>query len=249
MPVPKALERVGQIDLIAALPPGLYLFVTGQGLIAEQIGPGGLWQQMLAVSASLKDQPWSAVFVLFVAFLLGSLVRAIPLNITERLLPHAAAFPYALDLAKVFQVAQGRNDGDAPAIGADLTGENLQIVFNLWKDSLALRHPEAFLLCQAEEARSRFFAGMFWAGFAGLVFSIALGTSGAHTLALQQAFVSLVIVMCFGVGLPRVRKHEALFLFGIYLASRELVADADIIDMIRAKPRRPADGRKPTGGG
>ena len=80
-----------------------------------------------------------------------------------------------------------------------------------------MNSPEGFRLYQSFEARSRFFAGMFWAGLFGiagwvwLVIYSEMARDRWHLL-----IPSVILVIVFGSQFRRVRAQESLVLFSVY---------------------------------
>jgi hypothetical protein len=90
----------------------------------------------------------------------------------ERLtLPFRIEFPYSESLKKVLEdlaaarSASGFDPGKPPVIA----GKVEMSVFNYWQDTLCIGTRDAFTGYQTLEARTRFFAGMFWTGCIGIV--------------------------------------------------------------------------------
>jgi hypothetical protein len=101
---------------------------------------------------------------------------------------------------------------------------------------LCLRAPTGFTFYQSFEARSRFFAGMFWAGMAGIGGGLYLvGTVPRAPLsyapALQMIVVSVTLVLAFGFQLRRVREQEARVLVTLFAA------------LLQGEPGSAVDGR------
>ena len=87
--------------------------------------------------------------------------------------------------------------------------------------------PQAYAVCQTFEARSRFFAGMFWAGLVGAIAGTVL--SGIHLAgsdlwvhkpALQLIIISALMMLLFGRQLAGVRKQEASVVLFLYISYR-----------------------------
>jgi len=93
--------------------------------------------------------------------------------------------------------------------------------FNYWKDVLSFRAPEAFAFYQTFEMRSRFFAGMFWAGALGVlgaIYAVIEYRGGAMLWIGQLLALSAAMVVAFGLQLRRVRQQEARVLLTLFVA-------------------------------
>lgn len=229
MTVETGLKRVSSVDFFASLPAGFYTFLvlfTVLGASAEAT-QGSLWNRMEPLLGEVERHPALGILILFASYLLGSILRTPPVGTAERLVAwRRERFPYATSLLGDISILRE----EAAAAGIDptrlvtLQGGLSRVVFNYWKDVLAVRAPGALQYYEGFEARSRFFAGMFWAGVGGLVVSFWMlmpMTSFPFLSAIQLLVASAALAGTFGAGLRRVRRQEAGVLLALYCALRQ----------------------------
>jgi hypothetical protein len=222
-----SLAKISKIEFFACLPSGTYFFICLYLFFNIDTDKNGssqaLWSLVLELVASTSRNPTSVLGILFTAYLLGSILRAIPVSYAERMMQwKKSEFPYKenisalIDNATKYCEASGIKKDDLPLHDRDTTA----IIFNYWKDVLCVNSPNAFDNYREFEARTRFFAGMFLSGFAGIITSVAAFVKyGLHSPAVLYLFItSLIIAIVFGKGIKTVRKQEVSTLVGLYIA-------------------------------
>jgi hypothetical protein len=227
MPAEKIVSQVNESNLFAVFSPGLLIFTFVHAALRTNCGTASLWVVMQGLADHLQQRPAWIVFVLFAAYLLGSLVRTLPVALAERLLPpFTVAFPYP---AMLQQVRQALEDHAAAACLDVQRLPNLNKgvppeVYNYWKDALCLGTANGFEYFQSFETRMRFFTGMIWAGLAGLCSSgwIVLRCRMLTQPAAMALFVlAAVILLTFGWNFRRVRRQEARALLLLFIAYQQ----------------------------
>lgn len=226
MPAEKIVSQVNKSDLFAVFPPGFVIFTFVYAVYRTDRQTASLWVVLQGLADQLQQRPAWIVFVLFAAYLLGNLVRTIPVAFAERMLPpFTDEFPYPEVLRKV------RDTLAANAEAACLDTKHLPNlekgvplhVYNYWKDALCVGTAAGFDYFQTFETRMRFFTGMLWAGWTGLLGSLVIALRCqmlAHPAGLTMLLLALVILLTFGLNFRRVRRQEAralLLLFVAYL--------------------------------
>lgn len=210
------------------MPPGVFVFLVAYVCLSPSLsadGPTSLWERLLPLSRTLQENPPMIVGAVFGSYLFGSIIRSLPVRWADSVASFRRdEFPYPEMLARAVSIMQA----ECAACGIDprLLPKWTQLsagTFNYWKDVLCLRAPTAFSFYQSYEARSRFFAGMFWAGMAGVVGGLCLVVSArfgqtSYTPAFQLVVASLVLVVAFGFQLRRVREQEARVLVTLFAA-------------------------------
>ena len=236
MPASTTLSRIGRFEFFAILAPGLCLVaVVVLFLTACTTGPAtSAAQAVRDLSAQVKDQWPLGVTLLFFAYLVGNILRAIPVNIVDRvcgrlfkwtarkgydLVLYQKGFPYRPMLEE--QVSALQENGLLE--NACLPGEGTEhSTFNLWKLILCDRSPATFDYTQELEGRVRLFSGMIWAavpsgvlGLLGVLFGSVFKVVHPSWLPVMVgvAVVSLAFVALLGWRLRRVRAEEVLAVF------------------------------------
>jgi len=228
-------DRIEKIDFFAVLPAGFYvfvvLFIDYHAYLAPKAFSGGtIWNPILSLAENAGNKPVILALVLFVCYLLGSSLRALPVKWVEQVTPpFRVEFPYPTKLKKA--LAELKADEKALCFNSEkppCIGDAVEMsVFNYWKDTLCIEAHQAFAYYQTFEARTRFFAGMFWSGCIGVVGGIAvLRHTAANSLPDKSILLvlSLLIVAIFGSQFRRVREQEArvlLTLFAVHMQGRK----------------------------
>ena len=101
-----ALNRISGSDFFAILVPGSYIFftlyVTVLSFLEEEMM--SLWTMVEKLSVKLSESPVYILLILFIAYLMGSIFRAIPVGHAERMVPpFTSKFPYPSHLNHVIQ--------------------------------------------------------------------------------------------------------------------------------------------------
>lgn len=188
---------------------------------------------------------WILIFLVFVfIFLIGNLIRTIRVNRVDKMgdilfkrfikdswtkdLYHES-FPYPKMLEKIKEeLVQARLVEDFP-LPKDKRG--LHDLYNYWKTMICIDAPASFAFTQDLESRVRMFAGMFWAGVAGIVGSFLAIISfsfnqAAYTVwgvyILVMLGLSVTLMLAFGLNLKRVRGQEvsSVFLAFLYIQKK-----------------------------
>lgn len=242
MPGETALGRVNRYDFFAILGSGICVVGSFALLAAAllELSPNPSPLDTLKWLSSAIENHWAvAVGLLFLAFLIGNVLRALPVNLVdnwsrkcfERLRKrdkyHAAlwreAFPYAEMLELELEALKRNRRGLNFTIPPEGTRHSM---FNFWKAELCRENPSAFEFTQELEGRVRLFATMFWAallGFAaGAIMALwsALGAlvDGWGFVALLTLVLSGSICTVFGSQLRRVRGQEVAGVFVAYIS-------------------------------
>lgn len=214
------------MEFFAAIPPGFFIFIVSFVCLVNGTAAAtslSLWEHLLFLSTKIKENPPVIIFVLFAAYLLGSIIRSMPVQWAEAVASFGRSrFPFGPKLRGMLREIKDE------CAATNLRPESLPTVeklssstFNYWKDFLCARAPEAFLYYQSFEARSRFYTGMFWAGAVGIIGGgVTVLRSYMANLSLipgtQLCVVSLCLCLAFGTQLRRVREQEARVLLTLF---------------------------------
>jgi hypothetical protein len=222
------IARLTTVDFFAAIPSGMYVFLVAHATYSATTT--SLWQYLVEFAGVVQETPALAVLVLFGAFLFGSIIRSIPVDWADACttLGRGKSFPYVQRLRHMRDrliVERGVSNISEERL-PDPAGVS-RITFNYWKDFLCIEAPAAFSFYETFEARSRFFAGMFWAGVAGLGGAVIAKISSISSPSSQIAVLSLTLVAAFGLQLRRVRAQEASVLFTLIAVLRQKLAASE----------------------
>lgn len=225
------IGRLNSLEFFATIPPGLFILLVCHAVLSA----GGqhadsLWDYLVSLSDTLQQTPAAIVFLLFGAYLFGSIIRSLPVRWAEMVITRRLSkFPYL----ELLERAVIRMKSEAGA--TNVKPERLPVLdgfssegFNYWKDAICIHAPGAFAYYQTFEARTRFFTGMFWAGAVGVIGSIAMfaqtwRSDGYLAPSIELAVISIALVAAFGFQLRHVREEEARVLMTLYavLAQQE----------------------------
>lgn len=222
------ISRVGKIDFFAVLPSGTYSFVSIYIALGIDHGntapPETLWASLDPLIQLTHERPSIILLILFSAYLLGSVLRSVPVSFSEKMMcltgerfPYQESIKGIIDGIKCNPEASKINTEYIPDISKDM---NIQI-YNYWKDIVCIGSPEGFSNYQEFEARTRFFAGMFLAGLMGMLAALlALVIAGDifYMPAIYLLILSIILSATYGTNLRRVRIQEVTTLTGLYLA-------------------------------
>ena len=218
------MDRLARVEFFAVLPAGFLILVVicvvtdlSFSVHTEPVFLGDRLQHMVV---EVQDKPGMMLFVLFGAYLCGSVLRVLPVKWVERIIPpFKSVFPAT---EKIIEFRHVLRENPA-AFHHDLTDlpEVPEIipmaVFNHWKNLVCMNSSEGFRLYQSFEARSRFFAGMFWAGFFGIAGWVWLVVYSEMVQGRWHLLIpSVILVIVFGSQFRRVRAQESLVLFSVY---------------------------------
>jgi hypothetical protein len=246
MPAATALSKIGRFDFFAILAPGLYLTAIASLFMAALIrGPGQNWTEALNNLSNLIKLHWPLSIVLFFfSYLLGNILRAIPVNIVDRICGpifkktarnhHDRAlyrdnFPYLPMLRQ--QLLDLQANGLLKRSGLP-DSSSAHTTFNLWKMMLCHRAPAMFDYIQDLEGRVRLFSGIIWSALLSSFLAavgVILSTCPKHPfnsswlpIMIIIAVLSLMTAGLLGWRLRHVRGEEV---YGVYHAVVSLMAE------------------------
>ena len=218
------------MEFFAVLPGGLYsllaIYCSVFSPIDSAIDQNNIWEHLRPLVSELRKEPVTIILVLFFSYILGSIIRAFPVDWSEHLIPNfRVQFPFTENLKrnlvdfKNYSEALNLNEEKLPKLERDIIPPS---VYNHWKDILSMNSENGFEHYQSFETRSRYFASMLWAGYIGVGSSIYFGYEALKyscylpplTLFVLSTFISLA----YGFQLRRVRKVEAKVLLSLYVA-------------------------------
>ncbi len=216
-------------EFLSVLPPGLFVLTAAFAAANVQSSQQTLWAFLSNFAVQIQNAPLLLLFLLLGSYLLGSVLRALPVNWVERLVPpFGVQFPYPTvieDVLKTFLQNQSLTGHDVTSIPS-INGQLPMHVFNFWKDVLCVSSPGAFEYYQTFETRVRLFAGLTWASSVGVlcagVAAVRLETVSSP-LALAIFLLSAMMLVAFGLNFRRVRRQEVRVLFMLYVATNHLV--------------------------
>lgn len=222
------ISKFGKIDFFAVLPSGTYTFLSLYFLLGldhqQRDVHESLWSSLEPLVHLTHDKPPVIILILFSAYILGSILRAVPVTNSENFIcSKEHRFPYERTVKKMFDSIKSNpqlTNIDSHVV-PDLSDGLPKHVYNCWKDIVCVCSPEGFAYYQEFEARTRFFAGMFLAGCIGIVcapLTLLLAGSIFYKPALLLFFVSLIITYLYGRNLQHVRMQEVTTLAGLFLA-------------------------------
>lgn len=230
MPANTIVGRVTRGEFFAVLAPGFFIFVVAYAAFnatgSATASPPSLWKVLEDLSSEVGKYPALLVFIIFGAYLLGSILRALPVGYVERMIPpFRTKFPHADRLREVRETLK-KHDKAAmidPHLLITLPDDDLPMhVYNYWKDVLAVCSPEGFQHYETFETRVRFFGGIFWAALFGIASSLYLTVQSPaffpHPTGGPLFIISAVLLLSFGSQFRRIRKQEAGALLMIFTA-------------------------------
>ncbi|HHM06263.1 MAG TPA: hypothetical protein ENJ19_11080 [Gammaproteobacteria bacterium] len=225
-----ALGKIGKIDFFAVLPSGTYILLSFYifviaGTDSQMQGGASLWAAFIPLVDLTHSKPTTLLLMLFSSYLLGSVLRALPVSFSEKAVnmffSDKEPFPYQSELDNFFSELKRNSriagiDGHTVPDGGNAITKR---VFNYWKHVICLHAPEAFVNYQEFEARTRFFSGMFLAGAIGAFVSLlCLVKALSYAPAWYLLVLSVLVALSYGLSVRRVRVQEATTLAGLYLA-------------------------------
>jgi hypothetical protein len=222
------ISKIGKIDFFAVLPSGTYTFLSLYLLLGldhtNRNVDESLWSSLEPLVQLTHDKPSVIILILFSAYILGSILRAVPVTSSETFIcSKKHKFPYERTVGEMFNSISNHSqltNVDKKFI-PDLSNGLPKHIYNCWKDIVCVCSPDGFAYYQEFEARTRFFAGMFLAGCLGIVcapLTLLMVQSIFYKPALYLFFVSLIITYLYGRNLQHVRMQEVTTLAGLYLA-------------------------------
>lgn len=228
MPARTIVGQFSKSEFFSVLPPGFYTFIVVFSCYAvsapQGARPSTLWMIFDALSAKIYSNPVLLIFVLFACYLFGSIFRTLPVYWAEMTVRFRNPnFPYSnvLSDALVELGSHAKATKHDSKKLPDLTQGVPMNVFNYWKNLLCLQSPEGFEYYQTFETRVRFFGGMIWSAWFGIlgsiyIFIVAVRSSWPIGAAILT--ISLVVLASFGLNFRRVRTQEAKALLLIFTA-------------------------------
>jgi hypothetical protein len=228
MPAQNIIGKFGKGEIFTVLPPGFYTFIvvyscyTVTGLPKNELT--SLWMIIHKLSTDIQNNPILLLLILFGSYLFGSIIRTVPVFLAEKTIPpHSANFPYPGILVDVLETMKNYKGTERDSAGKLPNIENgiPMDVFNYWKDLLCVNSIEGFDYYQTFEVRSRFFAGMIWAGWFGIfggIYVLISTPSIVWRVAFAILIISIGVLAAFGLNFRRVRKQEAKALLLILIA-------------------------------
>jgi hypothetical protein len=227
------LSQFSKSEFFSVLPPGFYIFVIIYSCLVLDLGgttsPKSLFDVFDLLANLIYQQPAYIIFILFASYMLGSIFRALPVRWAEKSIPpFNVGFPYSNFLHEVLGTLNDNIDA-TKHIESKLPhwkGNLSDHVFNYWKDALCVNSIEGFEYYQTFETRVRFFCGMIWASWFGIIGSLYIIirlSDITHNIGLPLFLLSLILIITFGSNFRRVRKQEAkalLLIFSAYLQNR-----------------------------
>jgi hypothetical protein len=246
MPAGTALSKIGRFEFFAILAPGLCLIAIVTLFLTAWINsPRQDSFEALNKLSNLIKAHWPLSIVLFFfSYLLGNILRAIPVNIIDRICGrifkktarsyHDCAL-YKENFPYLPMLRQQLDDLQANGLFKRSGLPNLSsahTIFNLWKMILCYRAPATFDYLQDLEGRVRLFSGIIWSALLssfiaaiGAILSICpkhpLNSSWLPIMIII-AFVSLLLAVLLGWRLRHVRGEEV---YGVYHAVVSLMAE------------------------
>jgi hypothetical protein len=222
------ISKIGKIDFFAVLPSGTYTFLSLYLLLGldhkQRDVTESAWSSLEPLVHLTHDKPSVIILILFCAYVLGSILRAVPVTKSENFIcDNKNEFPYGKTVKEMFDSIKThhRLTHVETELIPELTNGLPKHVYNCWKDIVCVCSPEGFAFFQEFEARTRFFAGMFLAGCIGIVCapltSLVVG-SILYKPALYLFIVSVIITLLYGRNLQHVRMQEVTTLAGLFLA-------------------------------
>ena len=229
MPSQKIVSQFSRNEFFSVLPTGFYIFVVIFSCVTVAYLPSdtveSLWSVLSLLTLHLQNQPILLIFLLFACYLLGSIFRALPVRWAEKTIPpFKALFPYPTVIREVLETLNSHatltlhNLDNIPNVSENVPMD----VFNYWKDTLCVNTVDGFEYYQSFETRSRFFAGIIWAAWIGMLSSVFIFIVRSGNLAdgvgMPIFIISFILMMAFGSNFRRVRRQEVKALLLIYIA-------------------------------
>jgi hypothetical protein len=223
MAINSPFEQIYKADFFSVLTPGFYsVLMLGFHLIIPKNAKTVIGALNLIVR-DLKRNPFYFIFLLFVVYLFGSIIRVLKVNWAEiASQPYHyhfhSGFPFHNDLKTAYENIKNSDAVEKTRLPSiNLTKGVPEDIFNYWKDFLCTKNDKAFEYYESFENRTRFSAGMVWAGIVGMIASFSMLLRCAP-VGWQMFGFSFAMYLAFGFHLRRVRKQEVRALLFLYLA-------------------------------
>lgn len=226
------MGQMGKGDVFAVLAPGVYVsfVVYACAMATGSESTESLWDIFQDLVVNLQENPLSLLIVAFLAYLVGSLVRAIPVSFAERAYPSfeglkpsfKSTFPYPSILEAVsrdLEKSYPGLGGHVPKL-VGLSMKELHSLYNYWKSVVCHCSESGFDYYRSFEIRVRFFAGVIWAALAGILGSLYIAFDQGAFLhsALHMFGISSLVFILLGGRIRKVRRQEARILLITYVA-------------------------------
>ncbi len=227
------LSHFSRGDFFAVLPPGFYIFMVIYSSIylhfADKNSNPSILDVITELEKHIQGNPVSIIFIVFICYLLGSLFRAMPVNWAVRSIPpFKASF---LEKARLNKIIETVND-NVKAIKHDISKMPVLLnkeetkyidshIFNFWKDILCINSIEGFEYYQIFETRVRFFSGIIWASWCGIIGGVYMmfqGNDFFNPVGFPIFLLSFILLASFGMNIRRIREEEAKALLLLYSA-------------------------------
>lgn len=251
MPTTTVLSRV-RGEFFPVMAPGLYV-VLAIAAVSVAMGDDStgatLWEKFKPFVKLLTDYWPLSILVIFAAYLLGNILRAFPVNLSDRIcrrwfrrtvslrdryffdfeFPYKVLIKEYVEMLPKYGVLSDKLLPNKEEID-EMKPYVLHTMFNYFKLVLCTGAPDAFVYIQEFELRVRLFSGMFWAGLVGIITNIILAVYVFANKDFEiwigfivvYFIISLVLVLLFGRQLPRVRGQEAVHVYLAYFAYMKL---------------------------
>jgi len=215
--------RIARGDFFSVLPGGFFVLLMAALAMYPPAQTTDFIAAIRPLADGIRENPYYLVLVIFGAFLIGSVIRSLPLVWAERVSPpfhsrfpfHAQLKGALKDLTDNCQAAMFR-----PEASPDLSKDINRNIWNYWKDTLCCHNEKAFHFYQSFEIRARYAAGLVWAGIGGMIASMTMFMRCPHA-ALQTIVVSALIYLAFSYNLRRARDAEARALLFLFIAHQQ----------------------------
>ena len=230
-------------DYLAVTAPGFHILIVASILFlsfASQGEPTTVWTLTEPFVKRWKDYWPLYLVIIFLVYLLGYFIRAIPVRKADKICKklfafgekkgslsehyYRSSFPYYDALDRLLKGL--RSSGYPEEVFTLPPKDSIHTTYNFFKSVLCSSSPNSFYYTQALESRVRLFSGMFWSGLLGTLGLLTYGAivlysvlplkwELAHSIVL---FFSAFISILFGSQLPRIRGQEVEYVFLSYLA-------------------------------
>jgi hypothetical protein len=248
MPAPATINRFRPVDFFGALLPGVYLLLSTLYICVcvSALHVNDVWNWLRGFIASQTNIS-GLLFVLIISYLLGTIIQAFPVHLTDKLcawlyirfrrdgldpekfpdMLYRERFPYPSCLQRTQDILEEympQASGGEDTVSILRKSERYIVNVDYWKMVLCMREPNAYAETQALEARVRLFVGMFWANTLSIILCIfaLLCRDVAFGPLWLLLLLSFPFALLFGFRLRYVRGEEANRLFLAYEIHRRL---------------------------
>lgn len=223
------LNKISKVEFFAVLPAGTYVMLSIYlyFVSVDSNNSTTLWHEFKLLIELTHSQPTALLLLVFCSYLLGSVLRAIPVSYAEKLMDafrkDVETFPYPDHTKGIISRLNDKSDiaNIKTSVNPNLDKEVCKNVYNYWKDVVCIRTPTAFSHYQEFESRTRFFSSMCMAGVVGIIVSGVIlfeNLHSLHTPAVYLLILSTCVTLAYGLNIKRVRGQEVSTLTGLYIA-------------------------------